>query len=340
VSLFVDEARLRVMAGAGGHGLIAFRREKHVPRGGPCGGDGGRGGDVVLEVDPNLNTLLDFRYRREFKADRGRHGGGSGKTGRSGEATVIRVPPGTEVRDAATGTLLGDLVAAGDRLVAARGGRGGRGNQRFATATQQAPQFAEDGHPGDVREIVLTLKLLADVGLVGLPNAGKSTLLAAVSAARPKIADYPFTTLEPHLGLVSAGEYASFVLADIPGLIEGAAEGKGLGHRFLRHLERTRVLLFLVDCLDPEPDRTVERLRAEMAQYASDLTEKAFRVALTKMDLCSGEKDPPGLSRFREKPFMISSHTRRGLRDLVTELFRLVQIAKQEDPARLSKEES
>jgi GTP-binding protein len=291
-------------------------------------------------VDPNLGTLLDFRYRREFTAKRGQHGGGSGKTGRSGEPTVIRVPAGTEVRETESGDVLGDLTEPGDRLVVARGGRGGRGNQRFATPTQQAPQTAEDGHPGETREIVLTLKLLADVGLVGLPNAGKSTLLAAVSAARPKIADYPFTTLEPHLGLVAAGEYASFVLADIPGLIEGAGEGKGLGHRFLRHLERTRVLLFLVECLDPEPDRTVERLRTEMARYGSGLIDKPFRVALTKLDLVAPEKEPPGLSRFREKPFMISSHSRRGLHELVTELFRLVQAARQDDPARLSKEES
>jgi GTP-binding protein len=244
------------------------------------------------------------------------------------------------VREAETGAVLGDLVEPGEELMVARGGRGGRGNQRFARATQQAPQTAEDGHPGETREIVLTLKLLADVGLVGLPNAGKSTLLAAVSAARPKIADYPFTTLEPHLGLVSAGEYASFVVADIPGLIEGAGQGKGLGHRFLRHLERTRVLVFLVECLDPEPDRTVELLRAEMANYSPVLTEKPFRVALTKLDLIPPEKEPPGLSRFREKPFMISSHSRRGLHELVTDVFRLVQAARLDDPARLSKEES
>jgi GTP-binding protein len=309
VSGFVDEARVKVAGGDGGHGLIAFRREKYVPRGGPCGGDGGKGGDVLLVVDPHLHTLLDFRYRHTFRGKRGAHGGGNSRTGRSGEDTEIRVPPGTEIHDADTGTLIADLTRAGERFVIARGGRGGRGNQRFATATNQSPQTAEDGHPGEERVVVLTLKLLADVGLVGFPNAGKSTLLAALSAARPKIADYPFTTLEPHLGIVSAGEYASFVLADIPGLIEGASEGKGLGHQFLRHVERTRVLLFLVECLDPEPDRTVETLRRELGGHSRSLLDKPYRIALTKTDLLSPEEDPPGISRVSPGAFMISSHS-------------------------------
>ncbi len=332
MSLFVDEARCRVSAGNGGHGLIAFRREKYVPRGGPSGGDGGRGGDVILVADRNLHTLLDFRYRREYRAERGQHGGGSGRTGRSGEDLEIRVPVGTEVRDAGTGELLGDLVHEGDRLMAARGGRGGRGNQHFATSTLQSPQFAEDGGVGEEREIVLTLKLLADVGLVGFPNAGKSTLLAALSAARPKVADYPFTTLEPYLGIVRAGEYGSFVLADIPGLIEGASRGKGLGIKFLRHLERTRVLLFLVDAQDPEPDQALATLRRELAGHSESLAAKPFRVALSKADLLPPGEDPPGLSRLSPGTTIISSHSRRGLADLVRDLYRLVESDCSEEP--------
>lgn len=325
MSVFVDEARIEVAGGNGGHGLIAFRREKFVPRGGPCGGDGGKGGDVILEVDPQLHTLLDFRYRTRFQAKRGQHGGGSGKTGRSGEDALLRVPPGTEVRDAETGEFLGDLMHPGDRMTAARGGRGGRGNQRFASSTLQAPQTAEDGKEGEARTLVLTLKLIADVGLVGLPNAGKSTLLAALSAARPKVAEYPFTTLEPHLGIVSAGEFASFVMADIPGLIEGASRGKGLGIKFLKHVERTRVLLYLIDAMEPHPDEVLATLQKELADHASGLASKPSLIALTKMDLLPSKKDPPGLSRLSEKPIMISSHSRRGLRQLVSQLHTLVQ---------------
>jgi GTPase len=324
LSAFVDEVVIKVVAGSGGHGLIAFRREKFVPRGGPNGGDGGKGGDVVLEVDPHLSTLLDFRYRAQWKAERGQHGGGSGRTGRSGEDVVVRVPSGTEVVDAGTGKTLADLVRPGERVIVARGGRGGRGNQHFATSTQQSPQFAEDGQPGESRDVRLTLKLIADVGLVGFPNAGKSTLLASVSAARPKIADYAFTTLTPHLGIVKVGDYASFVMADIPGLIEGAGEGKGLGHQFLRHIERTRVLLFLIDGLDPEPDRTLDILRRELGRYSSALVEKPFRVALTKLDLLPPGEDPPGISRLLAKPFMISAPAGRGVNELLTELHRLV----------------
>ena len=279
---------------------------------------------MVLEVDPHVHTLLDFRYRAEWKADRGQHGGGSGRTGRSAEDVIVRVPSGTEVADAVTGAPVADLVRPGDRLVVARGGRGGRGNQHFATSTQQSPQFAEDGQPGESREIRLKLKLIADVGLVGFPNSGKSTFLAAVSAARPKVADYPFTTLTPHLGIVKVGDYGSFVMADIPGLIEGASEGKGLGHQFLRHIERTRVLLFLIDCMDPEPDRTLDVLRGELRSYALPLAEKPWLCALTKMDLLPPQGDPDGISRLSFKPFMISSHTGQGVSELVAELNRRV----------------
>ena len=327
MAYFVDEVRCRVTAGNGGHGLIAFRREKYVPRGGPCGGDGGKGGDVVLLVDRNLHTLLDVRYHREYRAPRGQHGGGSERTGRSGEDRVLRVPPGTEVRDAGTGELLADLTEDGQRLVVARGGKGGRGNQHFATPTLRAPQTAEDGGVGETREIVLTLKLLADVGLVGFPNAGKSTLLASMSAARPRVADYPFTTLEPHLGIVAAGEYASFVMADIPGLIEGASRGKGLGIQFLRHLERTRVLLFLVDCLDPEPEAALAALRKELSAHSKTLAAKPSLTVLTKTDVLPPGEDPPGLARLSAVPRLISSHSRRGLEELARELYRLVQDA-------------
>lgn len=322
---FVDEARIRVEAGSGGHGLIAFRREKFVPRGGPCGGDGGRGGDVVFQVDPQLHTLLDFRYRRQFKAKRGAHGGGSGMTGRSADVLQVRVPPGTLVHDAETDELVADLVEPGESIVVARGGRGGRGNARFATSTRRAPQEAEDGRPGEVRELVLTLKLLADVGLVGLPNAGKSTLLASLSAAKPRVADYPFTTLEPNLGIVSAGDFQSFVMADIPGLIEGAQAGKGLGHQFLRHIERTRVLLVLIDCMDPDPEATRGILLGELAGFSNVLAGKPVVTALTKLDLLPPGEEPEGLSRMAEKPFMISAHSRRGLPELIAQLFRLVQ---------------
>jgi GTP-binding protein len=280
-----------------------------------------------LEVDPHLHTLLDFRYRAQWKAERGQHGGGSGRTGRSGEDVIVRVPTGTEVEDVATGKRLADLVQAGDRLVVARGGRGGRGNQHFATSTQQSPHVAEDGQAGESRELRLTLKLIADVGLVGFPNAGKSTLLASVSAARPKVADYPFTTLTPHLGIVKVGDYGSFVMADIPGLIEGAGEGKGLGLQFLRHIERTRVLLFLIDCLDPEPDRTLEVLRTELRRYSSAMLEKPYLVALTKIDLLPPQENPPGISRLSSKPFMLSAPAGRGMSELLAELHRLVGVA-------------
>jgi len=322
MSIFVDEVTCRVRAGDGGHGLIAFLREKFRPRGGPCGGDGGRGGNVVFEVDRNLHTLLDFQNRAEFRAERGQHGLGKNMSGKSGKHLVVRVPPGTEIEDRDSGVFLGDLTEHGDRLVVAKGGRGGLGNQHFADPQRQSPHTATDGRPGEARTLRLTLKLIADVGMVGFPNAGKSTMLSVLSAARPKIADYPFTTLEPHLGIVSAGEYASFVLADIPGLIEGASAGKGLGHQFLRHLERTRVLLFLVDCMDPDPAASLETLRGELAAYSDVLAGKPSMVAVTKADLLPPGADPVSIPGRESR--MISAHSGLGLKPLVRDLWALV----------------
>jgi GTP-binding protein len=286
--VFIDEATIVVSAGSGGHGCIAFRREKFVPRGGPSGGDGGRGGSVYLVSDPNENTLLAFRYKRVFRAERGRHGEGSDRHGRSGEDSVIRVPVGTLVYGEETGALLHDFDRPEDRWLAAEGGRGGRGNARFASSVNRSPKRAEDGAPGEERRLRLELKLLADVGLVGFPNAGKSTLISSISAAHPKIADYPFTTLEPNLGVVTAGDYRTFVVADIPGLIEGAHTGQGLGIQFLRHIERTRLLLYLVDVSVGEGSDPVEQiavLQNELAEHDPQLARRPFVVVFSKMDV-------------------------------------------------------
>lgn len=289
--MFVDRAVVEIAAGTGGSGSEAFRREAGVPRGGPSGGDGGKGGDVILLADGQLTTLLDYSYRRHYKAERGMHGEGSNKTGKSGEDLVLRVPPGTVAWDADTDKLLGELLVEGESVVIARGGRGGRGNARFKTATHQAPTRWEPGEEGEERRVRLELKLIADVGLVGEPNAGKSTFLASVTAARPKVAAYPFTTLEPHLGVVELPGYRTFVIADIPGIIEGAHEGRGLGHQFLRHIERTRVLLLLVPVDAGDPQAEYDRLRAELEAYSADLAATPFVVALSKVDLL-GPDDP------------------------------------------------
>lgn len=294
--MFIDRAVIDVEGGPGGAGAEAFRREKYVPRGGPSGGDGGRGGDVVLEGDSQLSTLLDYSYRTQYKADRGHHGEGSNKTGRSGEDLVLRVPLGTVAYDAATGDVVGELLEHGQRLVVARGGRGGRGNTRFKTSTHQAPREWEPGQEGEVRRLRLELKLIADVGLVGEPNAGKSTLLATVTAARPKVADYPFTTLEPILGVVELSGFRGFVLADLPGIIEGAHEGKGLGHQFLRHIERTRVLLVMVPADSPDPQAELERLRAELGAHSEHLAALPFVVGISKVDLLPPSAPLPPLS--------------------------------------------
>jgi GTP-binding protein len=286
--MFVDEVEVFVQGGAGGRGCVSFRREKYVPRGGPDGGDGGRGAAVVLEADPGLTTLLDFRYRRHYTAPHGGHGQGSDKHGAGAKDMALRVPVGTVVWERDAGLLVGDLTLAGERLVVAAGGRGGRGNARFATSTHRAPRHAEPGTPGEARWLRLELKLLADVGVVGFPNAGKSTLVSRLSAARPKIADYPFTTLVPTLGLVRLSEERSFVIADVPGLIPGAAEGRGLGLRFLRHLERTRVLVHLLD-LDPTTGRSPVQdwhaIQAELARYSPELAGRPQVLAANKVDL-------------------------------------------------------
>src|SRR3989442_1152955 len=283
--MFIDRAVVQVVGGAGGAGASSFRREKFVPKGGPDGGDGGAGGSVYVRADPNLATLLDYRYRTHWKAERGQHGKGKNMTGRSGADLYLPVPPGTELRDAATGELLGEVVDAGEVLRVARGGRGGRGNARFATPTHQSPREWEPGEYGEERRLELVLKLIADVGLLGEPNAGKSTLLSVISAARPKIADYPFTTLEPHLGVVALSGDRTLVAADIPGIIEGAHLGKGLGLKFLQHVERTRLVAVLVPVDSPDPQATYELLLREAASYSPELAAKPHIVVLTKLDL-------------------------------------------------------
>ena len=285
--MFVDQARIVVRGGPGGHGCVSFRREKFVPRGGPDGGPGGDGGSVWLLADRSLKALNAFRYVRTYAAERGRHGEGSGRAGRDGEDLIVRVPPGTVVLPGEGEDPLADLLQEGDRFKAAAGGRGGRGNAWFATATHQAPREAEDGKPGEERELVLELKLIADVGLVGFPNAGKSTLISRISAARPKIADYPFTTLEPHLGVVDLGQFRTFVVADIPGLIEGAHTGHGLGVKFLRHVDRTRVLLHLVDISEGsgrDPVHDLDVINGELRAFSPGLAAKPQMVVATKID--------------------------------------------------------
>jgi GTP-binding protein len=321
--VFIDEAKIHIAGGHGGNGCLAFRREKFVPRGGPSGGDGGRGGDVYLESSEHLNTLLKFRYKREFAAERGRHGEGSNRHGQSGKDLVVSVPVGTVVEDEATGEKLWDFDAAGQRLLAAKGGRGGRGNARFASSTHQAPRKAEPGAPGAERALKLELKLLADVGLVGFPNVGKSTLISRLSAARPKIADYPFTTLEPCLGVVPLDEERSFVMADIPGLIAGAHEGRGLGTRFLKHIERTRLLLHLVDVAelsgrDPVEDYGV--ILAELESFSPALAGKPMLLVASRVDVAGQGERLAALREFcHGRSFElreISCVTGEGLEDL------------------------
>jgi GTPase len=324
--MFIDEATIRVKAGDGGNGCVAFRREKFVPRGGPSGGDGGKGGDVVMISSERHNTLVHFRFNPEYKAQRGKHGEGSNKTGREGEDVVLKVPVGTLVYDVESGEKVHDFSRPDERIVLAHGGRGGRGNARFATSTHQAPREHEEGRPGEERVLRLELKLLADVGLVGYPNVGKSTLISRISAARPKIANYPFTTLEPNLGVVVIGEGSeseSFVVADIPGLIEGAHEGAGLGTQFLRHIERTRLLVHLVDLSDssgrPDPIHDVEVILGELKSFAANLEQKPMIMVGSKADVADKTKLAK-LKKYAKQRnlefFAISAVTGKGIRQL------------------------
>jgi len=325
--MFIDRAVVRVIAGPGGAGASSFRREKFVPKGGPDGGDGGAGGSVFVRADSNLATLLDYRYRTEWKAERGQHGKGKDMTGKSGGDLYLPVPPGTELRDAATGELVGEVLASGDSVLVAQGGRGGRGNARFATPTHRSPREWEPGEYGEERRLELVLKLIADVGLLGEPNAGKSTLLSVISAARPKVADYPFTTLEPHLGVVALSDHRTFVVADIPGIIEGAHLGKGLGLKFLQHVERTRLVAVLVPVDSPDPQGTYDLLLREAASYSPDLAAKPHVVVLTKVDLLPPASRLPALHTQSGAPVVaISAVTGAGVPELLETLWQALRV--------------
>jgi len=311
--MFIDRVIVRVTAGNGGSGIVSFRREKFTPLGGPDGGDGGKGGDVIIRADSNLSTLLDYTYRDAWEAESGAHGSGSNKTGRSGSDIVLPVPPGTVVKNQETGDVLAEVLSDGDTFVVARGGRGGKGNTWFATSVHRSPREWQPGEDGEAVTLELELKLIADVGLVGQPNAGKSTLLSVISAATPKIGDYPFTTLAPNLGVVQLSDSRTFVVADIPGIIEGAHEGRGLGLQFLRHIERTRLLAFLIpiDALDWQVE--YDQLRSEIAQYSPELSEKPHCVVFTKMDLLGEDEPPPIEAPDAFGVFAISAAARSGL---------------------------
>lgn len=323
--MFIDFVQIEVGSGKGGDGVVTFRREKYVPKGGPSGGNGGVGGSVILETQPNLSTLLDFRYKKKFFAENGKPGGNSLKDGKNGEDIIIKVPVGTIVKDAETEEVLLDLSEPNKKIVFAKGGIGGKGNSNFATPTRRTPRFATNGKPGEQRKLILELKLIADVGLVGFPNAGKSTLISKISAAKPKIADYPFTTLEPNLGIVRYKDYQSFTVADIPGIIEGAHQGKGLGIKFLRHIERTRILLFLIDVTSEDYQKDFETLYNELKKYSKKLIDKKIIVSLSKSDLIP-EKELAKLSKTKIKkvkePILIfSAATGFGLKDLQDKLW-------------------
>jgi len=331
--MFIDRAAVKIQAGDGGSGIVSFRREKFVPLGGPDGGEGGRGGSVIVRGDSNLSTLLDFTYRDFWKAESGDHGSGNNKSGRAGADVVLPVPPGTVIRDQESGEFLGEILEHGHEIVVARGGRGGKGNSWFVTATHQSPREYQPGEDGERRTLELELKLIADVGLVGQPNAGKSTLLSVVSAARPKIADYPFTTLAPNLGVVPLSGHRTFVVADIPGIIEGAHEGKGLGLQFLRHIERTRLLAFMIPVDSMDWQQEYDGLRAEVAAYSTELAQKPHCVVFSKMDLL-GELEPPPI----EAPdafgiYAISAAGRQGLDVLLAGWWeRLAELKRDEAP--------
>ena len=337
--MFLDYAKIYVKAGQGGSGCVSFRREKFIPMGGPDGGDGGKGGSIILKVDPQLRTLIDYKYHSQYNAKRGQHGKGGNKHGRKGKDIILKVPPGTVIKDEETDQILADLTKAGQEFTIAKGGRGGKGNARYATSTHRSPREWEVGERGRERSIILELKLIADVGLVGKPNAGKSTMLASISAARPKIADYPFTTLQPNLGIVKHQSMNSFVVADIPGLIEGAHEGKGLGLQFLRHIERTNIIVYLIDPMDSEeenPLKTFKDLHEELKKYSPLLIKKPALVVFSKQDIWV-ENDL--LSKFKNKfPYLIlgiSAVSGEGLEDLKACLWDEIQkviISKEEQP--------
>lgn len=339
--MFVDEVEIEALAGNGGNGSATFRKEKHVPRGGPDGGDGGHGGNIVMQVDTNLTTLLDFRYQRKYKADRGGDGGGKAMFGKDGADLVLRVPQGTVVTDIETGQVVADLSAPDARAVIAKGGIGGRGNSHFVTSIHQAPKFAEKGEPGEHKNLRLELKLLADVGLLGYPNVGKSTLIAAVSAAKPKIANYPFTTLVPNLGVVYVEDGRSFVMADIPGLIEGASEGVGLGHQFLRHVERTRLLIHILDVsgmTGREPLDDFEVINRELALYSENLAQLPQLVALNKIDVAAEPEAVDALEAELQgrgyTVYRISAVTQQGVRPLVYDIMSQLEQLRQEERVR------
>ena len=320
--MFIDYTEIQLSAGNGGKGKVSFRKEKYIPLGGPDGGDGGRGGHIVFIADSNLRTLQDVRYNRKYRAEHGNGGGGARKTGRNGKDKIVKVPVGTLIKERSSEKIIGDLVQSGQSIIVCNGGRGGKGNMRFKTSTNQAPRKAQPGELGESGDFEIELKILADVGLVGMPNAGKSTLLAHLSAAKPKIADYPFTTLEPNLGIVKYAEYHSFVMADIPGLIEGASKGKGLGHQFLKHVERNKVLLYLIDGTDPEPFKTFKTLEKEVLSFNPDLVIKPYVICRTKSDIeFELSKD---WEKFEQEVNVISSVSGYGLNKLVSKLTKAI----------------
>jgi len=327
--MFVDYAVIEVHAGKGGDGAITFRREKYVPKGGPSGGDGGNGGSVSLRANSNLHTLLDFRYKKKYSAGNGGKGGSSLKDGKNGNNIIIQVPVGTAIKNADTEELLFDLNADGKEIIIAKGGKGGKGNSKFATPTNQTPRFAEDGKPGEQKKVVLELKLIADVGLVGFPNSGKSTLISKISSAKPKIADYPFTTLEPNLGIVKYKDYKSFTVADIPGIIEGASQGKGLGHQFLRHIERTRIILFLIEITSENVKDDFNVLMKELKSYSPELISKKIILSFSKSDLFDSNKiEEMSLLKFKgikDKPLIFSSISGQGLKELLDYLWQTLE---------------
>ena len=321
--MFIDYTQIDISAGNGGSGAVSFRREKFIPKGGPDGGDGGRGGHVIFKVDTNLHTLQDIRYRRRYKAENGHSGRGSNKTGKNGKDVVILVPAGSVIRKKGSEDIIIDLTVNGQNHIICNGGQGGKGNARFKTSTKQAPRKAQPGIEGESGIFEIELKVLADVGLVGLPNAGKSTLLSSISSARPKVADYPFTTLKPNLGIVKYGEYESFVMADIPGLIEGASLGKGLGHQFLRHIERNRIHIYLIDCMEENPYDVYNILKNELKNFNEDLIKKPSLICRTKSDL--KQELSPQWNDFNEKIYDISSLTKEGVDELILSLVEVLK---------------